>query len=56
VAEGTRPTFGECTFSLATDDDDVERDCNVEFYEDEESEDEEGILVFFLGKYFAVLP
>lgn len=52
VAEGTRPTFGECTFSLLTDDDDAERECNVEFYADEESEEgAEGVLVFFLGDF-----
>lgn len=52
VAEGTRPTFGECTFSLESDDDDTERECNVEFYADEESEEgEEGVLVFFLGDF-----
>lgn len=52
VAEGTRPTFGECTFSLASDDDDTQRECNVEFYADEESEDgAEGVLVFFLGDF-----
>jgi len=51
VAEGVRPTFGDCTFSLESDEDDVERECNVEFYEDEESEDSEGVLVFLLGDF-----
>lgn len=52
IAEGVRPTIGECTFSLDTDADDATaRECNVEFYEDEESQDSEGVLVFFLGDF-----